>query len=371
MKNMQYRYLFLLVYITLFTVASSLFGQITITNSSFNSFNVTPNSLCRITLLNGSGITGEAYLEAEVRNAANDRLIAVQSNVFTIKPGINTILPSTISFASIAYSGSNQAEFLRVQNKLPSGVFTYCVRVVPIGQIEEGDEYCESLDGNEDALLYLVYPLHEEVIETPQPVLMWMHSEPFNLLAPGEYFRLNVVELFDGQSADAGIGTNQAIFSKNYINSHQVPYPQDAKLLEPGKRYGWVVQKISNGNIVARTEAWEFSLSKTGNDKRNVYVLLKKQLDGSVYVPQNDRLYFRFDERYVSGQLDCTIRNEKRELIVPEIKSENGNADNTKTSGANMYELDLQPYKLKNGYYVLEVVNEKNEKYLLKFIIEK
>jgi hypothetical protein len=345
-------------------------AQVTITNSSFNSYNVTPNTLCRVSILN-SGAAGQVYMEAEVRNAANEPLLTIKTNPFTLNQGLNNPLPNVLSFNSTQYSTTNQGEFLRTQNKLPSGAYTYCIRVIPISGIEEGDEYCESIDANEDAYLYLVYPAHEEVIETTQPVLMWMHSEAFNLLSQGEFFKITVVELSKEQSAESGLSTNVPVFTKNYLNAHQVPYPQDAHGLEPGKRYGWHVQKISNGNVVARTEAWEFSIAKTVDNSKKVHVVIKKTLDGSVYMPQNDIIYFRFDERYVSTQLVCKIYNEKRELLIPTIENEQNNTENVKALGMNTFELDLNTYKLKKGYYILEVFNEKNEKYQLKFYVEK
>jgi hypothetical protein len=97
-------------------------------------------------------------MEAQVRNAANEPLLTVKTNAFTLNQGINNPLPNVISFASTQYSASNQGEYLRTQNKLPSGAYTYCIRIYPVTNIESGDEYCESIDANEDAYLYLVYP---------------------------------------------------------------------------------------------------------------------------------------------------------------------------------------------------------------------
>lgn len=364
--------------ITAFCIKPSI-GQVTISSSSFNMYNVTPSSMCQVIIIN-SGDGGQVYLEAQILNSANEKLFVVTTNPIELKKGLNNILPSQISYSNIHYSTSNQGNFLKVNHRLSSGIFQYCVRVIPLSRIEEGDEYCQDVETNEDWMMYLVFPADQEEIETKSPLLMWMHNEPFNILAPGEFYRMLLVEVMDGQQGEGAIQSNIPLFIKNYVDKHQVQYPFDAPKLEEGKKYAWKVQKIAKGNVVSQTETWEFNLAKEEKVKDLMFVALKRELDGSYYNVINDRIYFRFTEKYNLKNIKCSILNNKNEEIQPdlgkvkrldeEIKSEKIAAEIIKNKGFNQFELDLLPYNLKKGFYILKVANDKNEDYKLKFYVE-
>ena len=346
----------------------SLFSQsTTVLNATFNEYNISLNGLSQITL--SSSIDGKIKIEASITNVSNTVLLKLVSADIMVKKGITSLNASTLKFTQVAYSNHPQANYIKTFNQLPSGIFNYCITVIPIQNFEQGDEYCQTIDATEKEQLYLINPVDEDEIETPTPILIWFHSEPFNLLNQGEFFRLVLVELNDNQSADAGITANIPYFIKNNLTKHQVQYPMDAKPLENGKRYAWQVQKMANGQIVTTTEVWEFSLAdkKTPTDFRYVYV--KDKLDGSVYNVVNDRIFFKYDERYNSSVMTCKIISDTRKVIEPETKGEEAEEQSLMQVGNNKYELDLKPYKLKKGYYILEVYNEKKDKFQLKFYV--
>lgn len=341
----------------------------TVVNATFNEYNTSVSGLSQITL--SSGIEGKVRIEAIITNVSNVTLLKLVSSEVLVKKGITSLNASTLKFSQIAYTNHPQADYMKTFNQLPSGIFNYCISVIPLQSIEEGDDYCQSIDATEKEQLYLINPADEDEIETLTPILIWFHSEPFNLLNQGEFFRVILVELNENQSASSGITANIPYFIKNNLTRHQVQYPLDAKTLEYGKRYAWQVQKMANGNIISTTEAWEFSLPKKEIPKDYKYVNVKSKLDGAVYNVVNDRIYFKYDERYVSSNLICKIISDKREEIKPEVEDVETNEEGLKHVGNNKYELDLKPYKLKKGYYTLEIRDEKKNKYLLKFLIDK
>lgn len=345
-------------------------AQVNVVNANIQAFNVSPRSLCQISIMNNASANVQVALHIQITNSANNVLIKLSTAPIQLKLGLNTITGGSVNIVQTTYGSSNQAQYIKAQNKLPSGAFNYCVVVRPVAALEEGDDYCQEIDAVENEFLYLVFPADEDTIETKTPLLSWTHSEPFNILSQGEFFKMTVVELKDDQSAEAGVIANSPVFLKNYVNRHQVQYPFDAKNLEAGKRYGWQVQKISNGNVINKTEAWEFVIDEKVDPKDHMYVTLKRKLDGSYYRVQNDKIFFRFDERYKSQNVNCKIYNDKREEITPELSNIKDKKLNTKVSGYNAYELDLIDYNLKKGFYTLEVINVKKEKFQLKFYVE-
>jgi len=358
---------FLFVLLSILSVLG--YTQVSILNANINEYNITPNSLSQISVSN-SGASGTAIIEVVLLNTANQTLLTAKSTPLEIKSGVTIFGYHNLKFSSIIYATSPQGNFVKNIHRLPSGGFNYCVKLTPIVGIEDGDELCQSISAVEDENLYLINPNDEDVIETVTPILLWMHTEPFNLLSPGEFFRMTLAEVKTGQAPAEAILINNPIFVKNHVSKHQVQYPLDAKKLAFGKTYAWMVQKISNGNILASTEIWSFSLENKPNPKEHMYIALKTKLDGSVYYVQDDMVYFRFDERYKSSAVDCKIYNEKREVITPSLSNEQENEEDVKAAGYNSYEMDLKPYKLKKGYYTLEALNEKKEKYYLKFYVE-
>ncbi len=346
---------------------ASLHAQVSVVSANLSPYNVTPNSISQVSI--SSTHNGVIRIEAKLMNSANETLMTVRTEPVNVVSGLNVFGAHNLRFASVVNGATPQAKFIQTQHRLPSGNFNHCITVIPLSGFEDGDEYCNQLTTEEDEFLYLVNPIDKDTIDSKRPMLLWMHSEPFNLLATGEFFRITVVELKNDQSAQDGILSNSPVMIKNYLNRHEVQYPFDAKELEAGKRYGWQVQKISNSAIINQTEAWEFVLAEENTPSDHMYVKLQRKLDGGHYVAQNDRIYFRFDEKYASSKVVCRVYTDQHALIEPELKNKQKQAADAKVTGYNNYEFDLQPYNLKKGFYLLEVENEKGDKFLLKFYV--
>lgn len=354
-------------------MAGNTFSQITILNTNLNSLNITPHSLCQVNIMNGSSSEVQVILEAKLLNSANENVLTVKTNPFPLAVGLNNGMNLPYTIQSSVFGISGQAQYVTTTRMLPSGNFKYCVSVVALTDVT-GDDYCEDIVSDISSFLNLVYPYDKDTIDVENPLLTWTHSEPFNILSTGDHFRMIVVELQKEQSAEAGVIANHPVFLKDFISSHQVLYPYDAKKLEEGKRYGWQVQKFSNGTMIDKTEAWEFTLQKKIIRPDNKYATMKKKHDGTYYTAENEKIFFRMEEGYKSTQLKCRILDERRNEILPEVKKEKSSEAtiglSVKNNGANYFEIDLQPLHLKKGYYELEVTDAKNEKFVLKFYAE-
>jgi hypothetical protein len=103
------------------------------------------------------------------------------------------------------------------------------------------------------------------------------------------------------------------------------------------------------------------------------YALLKDQLDGGYYQAINGRLFFRFDEEYnPNGPLQFTIYNQQNQVVTTTQQLPVA-LQPIEVYGDNRYKINtihclISPTgALPNGIYILEVKNEKGEKWYLRF----
>ncbi len=88
---------------------------------------------------------------------------------------------------------------------------------------------------------------------------------------------------------------------------------------------------------------------------------VSKKIDGGYCLvnSSNQKLLFFFDEEYVSGFGSLSYKIYQRPSNVIESNSL------TKVTGGALYEISCS--SLSSGFYTLEVINEKNEKFFLRF----
>jgi hypothetical protein len=345
-------------------------AQVSILSASVNSFNVTPASLCQVNVMNTQGDV-QATLEADVYSADNTVLLKVTTNPFMLKKGMNS-LGVNLSVGSAQYGSNDVSNHIKTFHTLPSGKYKACWTIKVFAHDATGDEYCEDVESENTTFLFLVFPADHDTIDSPMPLLSWSHSDPFNIGSTGDYYRMVLVKLNPGQSAEAGVMGNSPLFMKNNLMSHQVQYPYDAKPLDVGERYGWQVQKISNEVIVNKTEAWDFVLRPPANEASMKYAVLKDKLDAGYYTSGDGKVYFRFEETYSGGEMKYKVFNSASKEIQPLANNENKTVakPDLKTLGYNRFVLDLNGYGAKEGFYTLEVMNAKSEKYLLKIYVK-
>lgn len=221
--------------------------------------------------------------------------------------------------------------------------------------------------------IMLITPMDGDTIDTKHPLLAWYYQTGIPQVSDREYYRLILVELSESQSAEAGVSVNSPLLQVEELTVTQMFYPYDAPELEDGHRYGWQIQKIKNGVIADKSEAWEFILP-IEEPEFNKYVTLKSKHDGVMYEAIDGVIFFKMDESYGDESLTYYIYNENQDVVVRDIlhdedSGENEDAVNVKITGANFYELDLGAV-VTAGNYKLVVVNGKQQKYQLKFTVK-
>ena len=103
-----------------------------------------------------------------------------------------------------------------------------------------------------------------------------------------------------------------------------------------------------------------------------IYAELKEQLDASYYIARQNLVYFYYYEEYRDGGLTYTIYDPLHNPITSGLVLQNKNTSSSigsnKTYGSNQFLLDLTAANLtQEAYYILEVQNDKNEVWKLRF----
>lgn len=348
----------------------SAFAQLSIQYVGFNAEDVGNTIVNNISLLN-TGNVQSAVLDIKLYNSSRQKLMHITTAPVSLKQGQNMIGRSTLNVTSVFYDASDAGNYLKTFRKLSSGNYSVCVIANEYGNAEQhaSDEYCDELSVEHDFNLSLVSPLDNDEIETSHPVLIWTHNEPFSMNSGGEDYRILLAELLPGQSPASAIVSNNILFNRNNLRTHTVVYPANVPKLEAGKKYCWKIEKISNGRVVNQTDVWTFTVIP---DKKNVdvkYGVLAKDVNASYYQIGNGKIFFRFTESYASkGELKIRLTDEMNHEVKPKAVNEARANDgiNYKVRGGNAFEIDVDDLHLKAGFYLLEVINEKQEKFLLK-----
>lgn len=137
----------------------------------------------------------------------------------------------------------------------------------------------------------------------------------------------------------------------------------------PALNYGWIFKLSSNyeSQNNYRYQAWASSDFATASSRPKLdityyvpsYKSLSKNLGAGFCDLNGSNLYFKYDEEYkdADGNLTYNLYNDQHTKIT-------GLPTLSVVSGDNRYILDLT--SIATGYYTLEVINEKNEKWYLR-----
>lgn len=375
---MRINKLFLAILILCFSVQMNLKAQISITNINVQPFNIVPEALLNVGIMNGEG-EQQVQLLTQIFNSTGNIILTVKSQSFKLNKGLNPGLSNDRKIASADFGGTQQANYIKTTHNLPSGRYKICSTLLLASGADKLDDLCDELESEFNQYLYLVNPIDGDTVESKNPILSWTHSEPFTVLNQGEFYRMVVTEMKKDQSAEEAINVNSPAMVKNYLKEHQLQYPYDASELKEGAKYAWQVQKMSDGVVINKTEAWIFNTPNVELRKSLKYVAVKPELDGSFYTAYNGEVFFKFSEEYkTQGNLKFTLTDSKSKPIEIAInpdkeksknKPEESNVTKMKLSGDNRYELNLDAKKLNSGFYTLTVKNEKNESFYLKIFL--
>ena len=151
-------------------------------------------------------------------------------------------------------------------------------------------------------------------------------------------------------------GSNDVIYYKNNVpiyTSSSVPLPSSGLFVVDAALYT-VNSTINDVNV------------SFGCPQPFIYGHLRKKLDGGFYRAVNNMVYLKYLEEYNSLDFEFNIYDDMNVLVANQnnlsINTYGGYGDNRIEIGLVGYGANLNP-----GYYVLEVINDKKEKWYLRF----
>jgi len=357
--------------LTVLLFYSEATAQVKILNARINEFNITPLSLCEITVFNyGTAVTG--IIEANLMINGSASIMKVTTRPLQLMPGLNTSLAQKVIIDAVSFSNEPAAMFIRNNHILQAGNYTYCCRIISsLAGEQSEDEYCEEISTQQDIFLFLLYPVDHDTIETLNPILIWNHGIDRGFGSGMENYRMIVTELHPGQPAQAAIQVNPPLYFNKTVLSHQVPYPFESKKLEKGKSYAWQVQRMVNGNIANSTEAWVFHIKADDPPPPDHFVIPKKSLDAGFYNLLEDELAFKFEDEYSGQQLVCRIIESSDSRSATTGMRLNSNEVTAKYAGGNLFVINMSGLNLNKGLHILEIENNKKQKSYIKFYVNK
>jgi hypothetical protein len=195
------------------------------------------------------------------------------------------------------------------------------------------------------------------ITRIPSPITINAGPDQTILLTSTATLSGTVTVATGGTWTSSGSGT----FSPNALNAIYTPSAAD-------KAAGSVILTItSTGNGECSPVTDQLRLTISPGDI--YYSELKKELDGGFYNTVENKLYFRYQEKYADGLLKYQIYDFQRNEMIP-LSLQTGDLALTKKVGGNFFSINIGDGSLgftANSYYILEVSDEKGGKYMLRF----
>ncbi len=345
-------------------------AQVRVDHVVAEGYSLSPASLFQATLTDqGAPIT--VVIEGSITTTSGAAVLDWKSRAFQLATGTRVVRSAELSWDRYEFGTDALGREAALRQRLPAGRYRFCLRVR--AGSEGDDEWCDAVEMERFVLLDHVHPFDRDTVEERRPALTWTAAGDVQESAD-THFRLSLFRMRPGQNAAQAVGSETPVFVLRDALPRFVPYPPAAPDLVPGAWYAWQVELVERDRVIERAEPWSFVVRKRVEPIPNKYVRLDAEKGGSIYEVVDGKIHFRYDEPYASTGLDCTILSAERKLIEPEVSGdavEGSTVPGVRSVGVNLYELDLQPYGLRKGYYELVVKNEKGRSARLKFHVNR
>lgn len=329
------------------------------------------NQLWNVSVVNTSGHDITAKLQLIMTDQSNKQQVftAVTRN-FNLPKGIKQL--KTADILPIDYTVANTLYNIDINPNgfLPVGNFVFCYAIIlQDGSKEMVGEECVEAQVEALAPPMLISPSDNDQLEIPSPLFVWSPPAPGNMFTNLQY-ELRVTEVLGTQTAGDAIQQNIPLLLQQNIFTTNFQYPLSLPKLDTSKLYAWQIVAKNNTTPVGTSEAWLFRLKRISPDtvKTRPTSAYYTRLTREPGTPAISNGVLRF--AYLNESNTTTAR-----LHLFDVTGRKANelyletADQNLHFGENFITLDIKKIAgIKNQhYYLLELVNEANEPWYIKF----
>ncbi|HSJ33387.1 MAG TPA: hypothetical protein VK933_18245 [Longimicrobiales bacterium] len=225
----------------------------------YSDWDANPN-ISSLTVINSTSSPARVRIHFNVIDRTNRIVVSGRSEPEAIDAGATVIFDSPYDVAGSTTHDTELEETAARTGRLPEGDYTACA----VAADEAGFVLTESC--STFTIVYpdpplLLGPLDGEVVDQPDPLLLWTPVQ-----VPLDYqlsYIVRVAEVLEGQTPAEALRSNIPHYQSLDAQLPSLRYPIDARPFEHGKTYAWTVQALDqNGYSAAandgRSEIWSF-----------------------------------------------------------------------------------------------------------------
>ncbi|MEM1359309.1 MAG: hypothetical protein AAGF89_13965 [Bacteroidota bacterium] len=294
----------------LITSFSALRGQeVVLTEFSPGFGSISLEDMTMVSVNNPGPTTVRGTLRATLQDLRGELVAELRSREVVLQAG------GQLAYASIPWSNRptyGSSRFARTFSQLgllAHGEFVLCFKFFD-GTGRVLGERCAEKRSSLEMNFSLVYPEDRAEVSETRPILGWEDVARFGIRAADLSYHLVLVELQKGQSPAEALERNPALLTQRGLHITSLLYPLNAKQLEVGRTYAWMVRAYVGGDQLVSSQQWIFSIgqpvAKAASATVSTFAMLSTELVNRYYL-FDDNLCLGFDNNEGITNLDYRI----------------------------------------------------------------
>lgn len=324
-------------------------AQVSVVSASIDSYQFAPSTFLSATLSNASAPV-RVRLQGDVRSASGVQVLRFRSTPIQVPTGIFRVVRQSYGMELFVRTNAPGPFIMGLDQRLASGEYTLCVTAESMAEDEPMMPFCGEQLVEDLLFMDLVSPANGDSIDEVRPGLSWVLTG--SALPADHSARLSLVSIGQGVDAYQAHAVSRPVFLLSDVRPGLVGFPASAPDLERGRCYSWQVERISNGLVVDRTEAWRFCIREQRSPKPEKYVLMGRVATAATVDAVDGFLYLRIDDG-MGAPPKLRILQATGGENVPATSDQRMPDPSVRSTAPGLYEVDLQPCGLGRGEYVI------------------
>jgi len=288
---------------------STLRGQeVIVTDLSTNFGSISLEDMSMVSILNAGATRVNGSIQSTLVDLSGELVAELRSREITLEAG------RQIAYARIPWTTRptfGRSRFASIFSRLgvvAQGEFVLCFKFISNDGSVLG-ERCTEKSSSLDANFSLIHPFDKATIDETRPLLGWEDVARFGIRSALTY-HLVLVEIEKGQSAAEALERNRTLVSQRGIRTTSLLYPLNAKQLESGHTYAWMVRAYADDEQLISSQQWVFTVGEPAAKSLAVanssFAMLSTNLANTYYV-FDDNICLGFDNNEGLDELDYRI----------------------------------------------------------------